>query len=55
MESTTSLNSQPTHQINSKNRVMVDAWNCQKRYVMVDPQIGGENIVTVDLEIINEY
>jgi hypothetical protein len=22
---------------------------------MVDPQIGGENIVTVDLEIINEY
>jgi len=33
---------------------MVDAWNCQKRYVKADPQIGGENRVTVDLEIFIE-
>jgi hypothetical protein len=36
------MNSRPTHQIDSKNRVMADAWNCQKRYVTVNPQIGGE-------------
>jgi hypothetical protein len=33
---------------------MVDAWNCQKRYVKADPQIGGENRVTIDLEIFIE-
>jgi hypothetical protein len=49
------MNSRPTHQLDRKNRVMADAWNCQKRYVMADPQIGGENRVTVDLEIVNEY
>jgi predicted transposase YbfD/YdcC len=55
MESTASMNSRSTHQIDSKNRVMADAWNCQKRYVTTDRQISGENRVTVDLEIVNEY
>jgi hypothetical protein len=54
MESAPSLNSRPTHQIDSKNRVMADTWNCKKRYVTVDPEIAGENRVTVDLEIVNE-
>jgi hypothetical protein len=49
------MNSPPMHQIDSKNRVMVDAWNCQKRYVTSDPQISGENRVSIDLEIVNEY
>jgi len=30
MESTVSMNSRPTHQIDSKTRVIADAWNCQK-------------------------
>jgi hypothetical protein len=34
---------------------MADAWNCQKRYVIVDPQIVRENKVLVELEIDNEY
>jgi len=34
---------------------MADEWNCKKRYVTADPQIGGENRVTIDLEIVNEY
>jgi hypothetical protein len=55
MESTTSMNSRRTHQIDSKNRAMADSWNCQKRYVVVDPLIAGENRVTVDLEIVNKY
>jgi hypothetical protein len=33
---------------------MVDAWNCQKHYVMADPQIDAENIIIIDLEIVNE-
>jgi hypothetical protein len=37
MESTASLKSLPTHQIDSKNRVMADTWNCQKCYVTADP------------------
>jgi hypothetical protein len=49
------MNSQPTHQIDSKTSVMADSWNCQKRYVTADPQIHGKNKVTVDLEIVNEY
>jgi hypothetical protein len=55
MELTALMNSRPTHQIDSKNRVMVDLWNCKKRYVTADPQIDGENRVTVDLEIVNKY
>jgi hypothetical protein len=43
------------HPIDSKNRVMTDAWNCQKCYVTADPYIAGEKTVTVDLEIVNEY
>jgi hypothetical protein len=55
MESTASLNSRRTHQIQIKNRVKAEAWNCQKHYVAADPQIDGENRATVDLEIIDEY
>jgi hypothetical protein len=55
MEWTTSMNSQPMHQIDSRSRVMGGAWNCQKCYVTADPQIGGKNRVTIDLEIVNEY
>jgi hypothetical protein len=29
MESTTNTNSRLTHEINRKNRVIIDAWNCQ--------------------------
>ena len=54
-ESTASMNSRPTHQIDSTNRVKADAWNCQKRYVTADLEIAGENRVTLDLEIVNEY
>jgi hypothetical protein len=39
----------------SKNRVMVNAWNCQKHSVTADPYIASQNRVTVDLEILNEY
>jgi len=49
------MNSRPTHQIDSKNRVMADTWNCQKLYVIADPLIASENKATVDLEIANEY
>jgi hypothetical protein len=50
MESTASMNSRPTHQIDSKNIVMTDAWHCQKRYDTADPSSAGQNRVTVDLE-----
>jgi hypothetical protein len=43
MESTASINSQPTHEIESKIRVMVDAWNRNKHYVIADSQIIIEN------------
>jgi hypothetical protein len=49
------MNSRPTHQIDSKNRLMADEWNCQKRYFTYDPYIINEKKDTVDLEIINEY
>jgi hypothetical protein len=39
----------------SKNRVMADAWNCKKRYLTVAPYIAGKKRVIVDLEIVNEY
>ena len=55
MESTTSMNARPTHQMESKNRVMADAWNCKKHSVTADPYIAGHKRVTVDLEIVNEY
>jgi hypothetical protein len=42
-------------QIDSKNGVMADAWNCQKRDVTTDPQIMSKNLVGVDLEIVIEY
>jgi hypothetical protein len=37
IESTASLNSRTTHQIDRKNRVMANAWKCQKLYVIHDP------------------
>jgi hypothetical protein len=49
------MNSLSTRQIDSKNRVMADTWNCQKHYVTIDPKIVSEYNVPVDLEIINEY
>ena len=49
------MNSRPTQQIDSKNGVMADAWNCQKRDVTTDPQIMSKNLVGVDLEIVIEY
>jgi hypothetical protein len=55
MESIASINSRPPHQIDRKNRVMADAWNCKKRYVTAYPKIAGLIRVTVDLEIVNEY
>jgi hypothetical protein len=39
----------------SKNIVMVDAWNCKKSSVTADPYIAGHRRVTVDLEIVKEY
>jgi hypothetical protein len=48
------MNSRTMHQIDIKNRVMADAWNCQKRYVTVDTQIINENWVSVDIEIVIE-
>jgi hypothetical protein len=50
-----SVNEFMTRQGDSKNRVMAAAWNCQKRYVTADLYITGQNRVTVDLEIVNEY
>jgi hypothetical protein len=44
-----------TRQGDSKNRVMAAAWNCEKHYVTADLYITGQNRVTVDLEIVNEY
>jgi len=54
MEPTSWMNSRPTHQIDSKNRVMADAWSCQKCYVTADPLIVSKNRVIVELEIITE-
>jgi hypothetical protein len=31
---------------------MFDAWNRQTHYASADPEIGSENLVTVDREII---
>jgi hypothetical protein len=55
MESTASMNSRPTHQIDSKNRVLADAWKCKKHSVTDDPYIAGHKRVIVDLEIVKEY
>jgi hypothetical protein len=49
------MNSLMMHQIDSKNRVMANTWNCQKRYVSVDPKIVSKNKVPAELEIVNEY
>jgi hypothetical protein len=43
------------NQIDRKNRVMADAWNCKKFDVTADPEITIIYNVFVDLEIIKEY
>jgi len=50
MESTARL----MHQIDTKNRFMANAWNCQTHSPNVDPQIVSENWVTAEREIIFE-
>jgi hypothetical protein len=54
VESTASMNSRPTHQIDNKNRVMAHARNCQKRYVLTNPQNRQCKHSPLDLEIITE-
>jgi hypothetical protein len=54
MDSTALVNSRPTHQMDSKNRVMADTWNCKKCSVSAHPKIVSENRVPVDLEIVTE-
>jgi len=53
-ESTASMNSRPTHDIDSQNIVMGDAWNRQKHYVTADAEVVGEIWVTLEREIIIE-
>jgi len=54
MEATPSKNSRRTRETDSKNRFMFDAWNRQTLYASADPEIGSENWVTVEREIIFE-
>jgi len=51
MESTAQANSRLTNEINRENRVIVDAWNCQRKLRHYWPEIVSENRVTVDPEI----
>ena len=41
-------------EIDSKNRFMANAWNCQIRNANADPEIVNENWVPVEREIIFE-
>jgi len=50
MEST----AQPTHKIDTKNRFMANAWNCQPLSANVDPEVISKSSVTVEREIIFE-
>jgi len=54
MESTASKNSRLTRETDSKNRFMFDAWNRQTHYASADLEIGSENFVIVEREIIFE-
>jgi len=54
MESTASKNSRARRENDSKNIFMFDAWNRQTHYASADPEIGSENWVTVEREIIFE-
>jgi len=42
----------PTHQIDSKNRLMATTWNCHTHSANANPEIVNENWVTVEREII---
>jgi hypothetical protein len=54
MELIASKNSLPTRETASKNIFVFDAWNRQTHYASADPEIGSENWVTVEREIIFE-
>jgi len=54
MGSTASKNSRPRRETDSKNIFMFDAWNRQTHHASADPEIGSENWVTVEREIIFE-
>jgi hypothetical protein len=54
MESTASKNSRLTRETDSKNRFKFDAWNRQTHYASADLEIGSENFVIVEREIIFE-
>ena len=44
----------PMHQIETKNRFMANAWNCQPLSANVDPEVISKSSVTVEREIIFE-
>jgi hypothetical protein len=52
MESTASKNSRARRENDSKNIFTFDAWNRQTHYASADLEIGSENLVTVEREII---
>jgi hypothetical protein len=54
MESTASKNSRARRETSSKNKFLFDAWNRQTLYASADPEIVGENWVTVEREIMFE-
>jgi len=54
MESTAPKSSRARRENDSKNIYMFDAWNRQTHYASADPEIGSENWVTVEREIIFE-
>jgi hypothetical protein len=54
MESTAHTNSRLTNEINRENRVLVDAWNRQRKLRPNRPEIVREKKVTGDLEIATE-
>jgi hypothetical protein len=49
---TASKNSRARRENDSKNIFTLDAWNHQTHYASADPEIGSENLVTVEREII---
>ena len=54
METTANTNSRLTNDIKRENRVIVDAWNRQRKLRHYRQEIVSENRVTVDLEIATE-
>ena len=54
MESTAHPNSRLKNKINRENRVIVDAWNRQRKVRPYEREIVSENKVTLDIEISTE-